>query len=232
MISRLTNLALGALLYFSLGTLIAEGIMACYVWSKWDLDREKIARLVAVARGIEQQTAGGPAEPAAEEVGPERASFEQVVEARAVKDKNLQLREQALANALAQLQAEEDKFAENEKRYKLDRSDFETKLAAAAKGAMSAGQEDVRRILQTVKPKQAKEILQQMLENKEQDDVVILLSGMTDSKRAKIIAEFKTADDSKKIEEVLRLIRKGVPEGPIAQQAVEKLLPANETIPR
>jgi predicted phage-related endonuclease len=231
MIARLANLALAGLLYFSLATLIAEGIMTGYVWSKWRLDRDKIARLVDVARGIEQNAASAPAEPPPEEPAPEQASYEHVVEARAVKDKNLQFREQALAAALAQLQADQDKLADNEKRYKLDRSDFETKVAATAKNAKSAGHEDVRRIIQTVKPKQAKEIVLGMLENKEQDEVVILLSGMTDSKRAKILAEFKTADETKKIEDVLRLIRKGVPEGPLAQQAMEKFRPVNPATP-
>lgn len=231
MISRLASLAMGALLYFSLGTLIAEGIIVGYVWSKWDLNREKVARLVDVARGIEQQAANGPAPPPADEPGPEQASFGQVVEARAVKDKNLQLREQALANALVQFQAEQDRFADREKQFKLDRTAYETKLAAAAQSARTVGQEDVRRILQTIKPKQAKEFFQSMLENKEQDEVVVLLSGMTDSKRAKILAEFKTAEETKKIEDVLRLIRKGAPEAPLAQQALDQLRPGNRTAP-
>jgi flagellar motility protein MotE (MotC chaperone) len=227
MISRLAKLAMGALLCFSLGTLIAEGIIVGYVWSKWHLNREKIARLVDVARGIEQQSAGGPAPSKVDEPGPEQPSFDQVIEARAVKDKNLQLREQALASALAELQAEQDKLAGREKQFKLDRTDYETKLAAAAQNAKASGQEEVRRIFQTIKPKQAKELLQSMLDNKEQDEVVALLSGMTDSKRAKILAEFKTSDETKKIEEVLRQIRKGVPEAPLAQQALDQARPAS-----
>ena len=54
---------------------------------------------------------------------------------------------------------------------------------------------------------------------------------MTDSKRAKILAEFKTPEETKKIEDVLRLIRKGVPEAPLAQQTLEKLRPANPAAP-
>jgi len=227
MIFRLANVAFTALLYFSFATLIAEGIMAGYVWSNWQLDREKIARLVAVARGIELGEPQAPASPPPAEAAPEQPSYEQAVEARAAKDKDLQLREQALASALAQFQSDQQKLAENEKRYKLDRAEFEAKLAAAAQNATSTGQEDVRRILQTVKPKQAKEFLQGMLGNKEMDEVVLLLSGMTDSKRAKILSEFKTADETKEIEEVLRMIRKGTPQAPLAQQTLEKLRPAN-----
>ena len=60
------------------------------------------------------------------------------------------------------------------------------------KGAAATGSEDVRRTLETIKPKQAKELLVLMLEQKEMDDVVVLMAGMPDGKRAKIIAEFKT----------------------------------------
>jgi hypothetical protein len=226
MIGRLANLAWGALLYFSLGTLIAEGIMIGYVTSKWKLDRDKIAQVVAVARGLQSEAAPAEAEPVREETPAEQASYAQVLELRAAKDKNLQLREQALANAAAQIQTERLKLADDEKRYKLDRADYESKLAAATKQAKSTGQDEVRRILESLKPKQAKEFLQGMLDNKELDEVVLLLSGMGDSKRAKIFAEFKTPDETKKLEEVLAQIRKGVPEAPLARQAMEKLQPA------
>ena len=231
MISRLIGFAFSAVLYFSLATLIAEGIMVGYVSSKWQLNREKVARLVAVARGIEQQATETRTEPAREQVGPEQPSYDEVIEARAAKDMNLQLREQALANAQTQLQSDQSKLAQDEKQFQIDRSEIETKLEATTKGAKSTGQEEVRRILQSIKPKQAREILQQMLDNKEQDDVVALLSGMTDSKRAKIIAEFKTPEDAKKIEEVLRLIRQGVPAGPIAQQGLDRLKPGGAAAP-
>jgi len=230
-ISRLLQLAIAAVLYFSLGTLIAEAIIVAHVWSKWNLNREKIARLVDVARGIEQQATAGPARPPDDEAAPEQPSFEQIIEARAVKDLNLQLREQALANALAQLQGEQDRLAQREKQFQADRTAYQTQLATAAKGAQAAGQEEVRRILQSIKPKQAKEFLQSMLDNKEQDDVVALLAGMTESKRAKILAEFKTPEETKNIEEVLRRIRKGAPEAPLAQQALDQLRPGNRTTP-
>jgi hypothetical protein len=226
MIGRLANLALAGLLYFSLGTLIAEGIMIGYVWRKWNLDRDKVAQVVAAARGLGPEAPPAAAEPVREEPATEQASYAKVLELRAAKDKNLQLREQALANAVAQVQAERQKLADDEKRYKLDRADYESQLAAKAKQSQSAGQEEVRRILESVKSKQAKELLQGMLDNKELDEVVVLLSAMADSKRAKILAEFKTADEIRKIEEVLALIRKGAPEAPLARQAMERLQPA------
>jgi hypothetical protein len=224
MIGRLISFVGGALLYFSLATLIAEAVMAGYVWSKWNLDRDKIAQLVAIARGLEP-AAPPPAAPAPprDEAAAEQVAFNQVMELRAMKDKNIELREQALADAVGKLRVDQQKLADDDKRYRLDRADYESKLAAAAKGAKTTGQEEVRRILLAIKPKQAKEFLQAMLDNKELDEVVSLLSGMADGRRAKILGEFKTPEDTKKIEEVLRQIRKGVPEAPLARQAMDKL---------
>lgn len=226
MIGRLLHFLFAVLLYFSLGTLIAEGIIVSYVSSKWQLNREKIARMVAVARGLDAAPAPAPPKTPPDDSANDQVSYEQVLQARAIRDKNLQLREQALAHALAQLQTDQQKLMEEQRRFQRDRTDYETKLAAAAQGAQNAGREEVRRILQSIKPKQAKEILVGMLDNNELDEVVALLTGMTDSKRSKILAEFKTADENKKIDEVLRQIRKGAPEAPLAQQAKDKLLSA------
>lgn len=223
MIGRLLNLVIGAVLCFSLATLIAEGILIGYAWSKWHLDREKVVELVAVLRGLKPAAAPVAAPPPRDEAAIEQVAFNQVLEARALKDRNLELREQSLVDSLGQMRAGQLKLSEAEKKYKLDRAEFETRLAAMGKGAKATGQDEVRRILLSVKPKQAKEFVQGMLDNKELDEVVALLSGMSDGKRAKILGEFKTTDDTKKIEEVLRQIRKGSPEAPLARQTLDKL---------
>ena len=78
-------------------------------------------------------------------------------------------------------------------------------------------------MLTSAKPKQAKEFLWAMLSRNEIKDVVSLISPMPDAKRAKIIAEFKTADEIKKIDEVLRLIREGEPITEVAAGTQQKL---------
>jgi hypothetical protein len=100
---------------------------------------------------------------------------------------------------------------------------FDAKLAALNGDAMSAGVDEVRRTLETVKPKQAKQFIVEMLDRKEIDDVVTLLSGMADAKRAKIIGEFKTPGDLDKISEVLRRIREGEPSSSLSDTARKQL---------
>ena len=61
-----------------------------------------------------------------------------------------------------------------------------------------------------------------MLDQKEVDDVVALLSGMTEGKRAKIIAEFKTPAEIDEIGDVLRRIRQGAPAANVAGKQREE----------
>jgi hypothetical protein len=230
MIGRLARLLIAAVLYFSAATLMAEGIMAAYVASAWRLDREKLVTMLAAARGM---LPAGPAEPHALEPRPEeQPSYEQILEARAIHDTNLELREQSLASALVQLRLDQRKLGEAQSRYLAERAKYEEELAAAKKLAASTGREEVRRILQAMKPKQAKETLLQMLDDKETAEVVALVSGMTDAKQAKIFAEFKTPEENAKVKEVLRLIRRGEPETGLADKAQERLQqpPGNGTL--
>jgi hypothetical protein len=202
-----------------------------YLVSHWKIDSQKVAAMIAAAQGLEPAGTSAAAVPEPEPVSKEQVSFEQILEARALKDKNLQLRELALTNTLAQLRTDRQKLADELKRYQDQRRDYETKLDATTKGAQAAGRTEVSSLLQSLKPKQAKEIVLKMLENSETEEVVMLLSGMTEAKRAKILGEFKTPDETKKIDEVIRLIRQGVPTATIAEQARQQLPPPGPRAP-
>ena len=83
--------------------------------------------------------------------------------------------------------------------------------------------DDNRAKLESIKAKQAKELLLEMLDQQEINDVVTLLKGMPNVKAAKIIGEFKTPDELEKIGQVLRLIREGTPVSDLVANTREKL---------
>ena len=62
-----------------------------------------------------------------------------------------------------------------------------------------------------------------MLDQSETDEVVAILDGMTEGRRAKIIAEFKTTTEVEQIGEVLRRIRQGVPAAVMAENTQKKM---------
>jgi hypothetical protein len=193
-----------------IGTIATQVLLAAVLFPKLKLNRERISQIVAIAQGAElpaKVEAKGPAPQEGEQV-----SYQEIVEARAVKYRNLELREQQLRNNLVQVQTDESKLADDIKRNKLLAESFKTEVNQLQKSATTAGMEDVLGKFISMKPKQAKEQLVVMLDNKEIDAVVSLMKQMPDKKCASILAEFKTEDEKAKLSEILRRIREGMPE--------------------
>jgi dGTP triphosphohydrolase len=168
--------------------------------------------VLAVAQGIDVLEMRRQADRDGREVSLEQVSYEQIRETRAVKVRHLELREQALGQGLLQLGSEQRKLAEETKRQEQIVESFRQELADLQQGAAATGLENARLKLESLKPRQAKEQLVAMLDNDELDDVVTLLAGMTDSKAAKIMAEFKLEGEGEQLYEILRRIREGFPE--------------------
>jgi hypothetical protein len=219
MIGKLLRTAVAMVLYVCVATVIAGAALVLWYGHTWQVDRGKLLRALAAVQGVDLEEV----KTQEQEASSEQPSYEQVLEIRAVKTRNLELREQALRGTLQQLQAEQRKLADEKKRLQQLREAFQGELLALQKGATATGREDARRTLETLKPKQAKELLEQMLEKKEIDEVVTLLAGMSDTKRAKIIAEFKTPPEVEQLGEVLRRIRQGLPNAAMADSAQKQL---------
>jgi len=211
------------LLYFCAATVIAEIILIATLAGKLQLDRTRLIQILALAYGIDlfgmqaEITAPAPAGPE------EHYSLEQLLERRLLKQRDLELRELMLQDGAEKLRLAQQKLQEDQRRYKALKDSFEAALKTLQEDATARGTDDVRRILETIKPKQAKEIIWQMLQDKKTDEVVLLLSAMADSKRAKIIGEFKTPEEQAQVKEVLERIRRGVPAAPLAEDTKKKL---------
>jgi len=223
MIARMLRLAGSLILYFALATLIAEAIIVGYCWSTWHVDRNRLVQAVAVARGVDLASVQDQPKAPPEEASREQPSYQQIVQARALRLRHLELREQALKSTLEQLRTEQQTLADQQARYQKQREQYESQLAEAEKGSQSAGLEQTRAIMAKMAPRQAKELLFQMLKKNEMDDVVALLRDMPDAGRAKILKEFKASEETEKLDEVLRQIRQGVPQSALAKRAQQQL---------
>ena len=231
MIGRILHGLLVLVVCFSVGTVISAAGMGTYLAMKWNIGRDKIVEMLAVAQGI--NLAGEPTKQAAPqpEPSPEQVSYEQILESRATKFRNLELREQALRSGLSQFQLDQARLADDKATLAKNREAFQAQLADLEKRSTEAGWEQNRSSLAAIKPKQAKELLMAMLAKNEIQDVVALLAPMPDAKRAKILSEFKTPEETQKIDEVLRLIRRGEPGAGAAANARQQLgasLPGKE----
>jgi len=209
------------LVYLCAATLLSEVVVAGYLWSAWKLDQAKLLRMMAVAQGAEsaedeakEKEAETKKEPASEE----QASFAEVLERRAVKTRDLELREQSLDKALDEVKFQQQIVDSDRQKEQELMTRFTAELKSLKEGAQASGRELVRRTLETVKPRQAKEQLFEMLQNNEMDQVVMILAGMQESRRAKILAEFKTPEENRKLAEVLRRLREGQPESSLVDR--------------
>jgi hypothetical protein len=216
--------AVGTLLVaLALGTLIAEAVMFAYVWSKWQINGEKVQQMIAIAQGYDLVEMRDQAEREREGVSTEQPSLEQVVEARAKKDRNLELREQALAQGIEQLRVDQLKHAEELASFKQTRAAFDAQLTKLKDGEQQSGIDQNIAMIENMKPKQAKEQLLQMYDKKEVDAVVRLMAGMAAAKRKKISAEFRTPEENEKLGEILRRIREGYPLAMVADETEKQL---------
>ena len=211
------------LVYFCVATLIAQVILLGYLGFRWQLDRGKLVQILAIAQDIDLFALRDEAEGRRDEIPPEQVSSEEIIEARAVKFRNLELQEQALKNARDEIRTQREEL----KRSKQAKEQFAAELLALREGAVREGRDEVRLMLQDMKPKQAKEQLVEMLEKDEMDEVVVLLVGMSGANRKKILGEFKTTEEAEKLGEILRIIRQGAPQSKLAERAQEQLGRAN-----
>lgn len=216
----------GALVaYFCIATVLSMGVIAFVFVQRVELTKEKWSRMLAAAYGLDLPTGPAHAANASEVASVEQPSYEQLLEARAVKTRNLELREQALREGLDQLRNEQRRIVEEKRRFKQIREGFDAELLAMREGAAATGLEDVRRTLETIKPKQAKDQIVKMLANDQIDEVVMLISEMPDTKRAKIISEFKTPEEADQLSQILQRIRDGVPTVETADKTRDQLAP-------
>jgi len=216
MIARWLKTAMALVACFCVATLLAQGIIVGSLWMRWQLDGEKILQMLAIAQGVDLFAAEREALDDREEVPPEEPSYQDWIERRATMFRDLELRDLAMENALAQLSVEQGQLAEDRKALRQVQEAFEAQLAASKQEAQTEG-------MQTL----AKEQIIQMLASEEIDKVVILLSAMTESKRAKILAEFKTPEEVEKVGEILRRITEGEPVSSVADAGAAQAENAN-----
>jgi hypothetical protein len=223
MMGRLLRGITAMLVYACVATVIAEGILLAYLGHTWHLDRNRLVQIVAIAYGVDLLAMKEQAEQDPTPTTGDQPSFEQVLEARAAKARNLELREQALQNGLAQLRHAQEKVAAEKKQFGQLKDTFYAELEKVQKGTIAGGIDENRRILESLKPKQAKDLVAQMLADNKLGEVVVLLTAMSESKRAKILGEFKTREEVEKVGELLRCLREGEPVADKAEDARRKL---------
>lgn len=213
----------GALLgYLCIATVLAEALALAYLASRGKLNEALFLRIVAAANGIDRAAADRTTSGERDDES-RQLSLDDLARARALRSRDLELREQSLTNNVAVVKSEYDKLVDEKDRYERIKATFRAQLDELHEGVLANNCETARLILESIKPKQSKDQILRMVKEGEMDDVVSILSLMPTTKRAKIIGEFKTEEEAATLAEILQLIREGVPEADLIEDAQRQL---------
>ncbi len=219
-------------MYFCVATVVAQIIMLGYFSTQVELTPETIRRMAQVAYGLEEKPDDVPIPTNLAE--PDQGSIAQVVEARAMKLRDMEFREQALQTLKAEIDLQQRQLTDEVATVDFAKEEFQKQLAEWQDAERTAAIDNAVGLIAGMKAPQAKAQIMQMWERGEKDWVVSLFKSLPANSRKKIVAEFTQGDEPQDLSEIIRLLREGVPEIRLAEEVSEVLNngAANEPVNR
>jgi len=219
---------LGTLLVaFSIGTSISLVVLLAMLWWKGVLADERVLGMLAALQGIK---AAPPVETTnVVNTDAEQPSLDQIMNTRLRASLDLDLRESAIDKSLGDLRTLETALKTESTRLDGWKKSFDERLARLQTAATDTSLLEVQRTLEAIQPKQAKEQILLMLKepattaDDPMQDIVTIFKAMPLDKRKKILAEFKTDEEIKKLAEILQEIRLGEPDAGLLRDARSQL---------
>ncbi len=205
---RLLESIASLMVYFLAALALGTIIVVAHVWLAWKVTPQRLSLALDVIRGRPLPAAENVTLPESEEAA-EEPSYDAILQRRALAYRDLELKSLALQNLQDQVRVEQTQLEEKQKLLANREQTFQEKLKELEDQSVTAGRETVRRTLESVKPSQAKLLISDMLKKGEKQEVVTLLAEMNDSKRSKIIAEFRTPEEINELADILRSLREG-----------------------
>jgi hypothetical protein len=146
-------------------------------------------------------------------------TYDDVTKERAQKSLNLDMRERSIKLAKDQLETKHRELQLEITNFDNRKDAFYSKLDELKKGIEDSSLKDVRRTLESLPPEQSKDQLLKLIKDGQMTDVVAIVKGMPADKSKKILGEFLETEESEKLHEILRELRKGEPSKSLIDQA-------------
>jgi flagellar motility protein MotE (MotC chaperone) len=204
---RLIRGAGALLVYFCVATVLTLLVGLAYGFATGALAPDRMQQMLAVLHGT--PAAAPTAEKTHQVQTPvtEQPSLDAQQEQRSAAWRDMELRERILGDVLGELKKLQAALEDEKDRFDTYAKAFKATLASERTEAVAKGRQEFQAIVESMKPKQAKEQLLIQYKAGKADVVVEVLKNMEETRRAKIVAEFKAADDSKVLGEILESIR-------------------------
>jgi hypothetical protein len=216
---KLFGLFGGLMAYVCIASVISLGVLVVVAKSKGYLAPERVAKMLAVARGEEIAPAATAAtsEQGTKENTKTEPSFQFQDQQYHIRELQIKLREEALKKERDNLADERNKLTKEVERFERDQDLYKTQLKNEIDSKIQEGRAKVEKIWEMADPAQTKLLMAEMIKNREINEVAAIFSMIPDAKQAKIIAEFSSPEDIVQLDELLKLIR--VPPSTINQGA-------------
>lgn len=205
LIKKLIGAVPGVAVWACVATIIAQAIGIAFLLFTGGMSGEKLFQVVAVVHDVDLAAMDAERPWSAQDVDAEQPAFEELIQARLAKDLDFDFREQAVVKGLDELRNLRALLARDESRFEEVRTGFYSILTKMESEVTE--NDEVQRLLTEMKPKQAKEQLDLMIQDDAMTAVVAILETMAADKRKKILVEFKTPEDTQTLSTIIDEMR-------------------------
>lgn len=188
-------------------SVVSLAIIAGYALSKGYIDPEKLEQMAAIAHGVEMVTKREAERMATAPTSAEKPSLEAIEMRRAAIAANMELRENTVRDMVNEFKKLQRALEEEKDRFGQIVSAYENRLEKDKEVAIAEGRRQFQSIVESMKPKQAKEQLLLKYKENKIDVVVEAMKNMEETKRAKVLAEFRNPEDQDILAKILENIR-------------------------
>jgi hypothetical protein len=210
--------------YVSTATLIAIAFGLGYLWHNGMLTNEKLFRMVAMVHDIDLEAIAEEEKVGERETPPEEVSLDDVSMIREVKLRDHEVKMNALTEGTQEFERAFRDINEGRQRFDRMAQELEERLQQEKELSSKENLNAVVNMLESIKPQEAKAILQMYLEDPDGErDVIILMKEMQPSKLQKVLQQFKTDADLKDLKKLQLLMLDGYPEGPEIDSMLERV---------
>ena len=204
-------------LYGSASLLLAGMMLGSYLWYAWDMNRDKLMKMTAVAQGFDVLQMQEDIKDAmlAEQMSITR---DEILRERAMQDRNTELQGKVSSDVLSQVESESQRITQMLKEIDEKRAAFDTLQKKLKEEAESKGIADLTSYLELADAEIAKFYISDMIEKGEYNRVIWVLRGMETKKLKGILNVFEDDTEKADMAKVLRRIGNGEPESVLAEE--------------
>jgi uncharacterized protein YneF (UPF0154 family) len=216
---------------FCVATVIAQAIIFALLLFNGRLDSERFRQMIALSWGIDL-SADRIQQALATTQSQEMPSFDEIMEKRALTSLELDLRQSSLNSYIEFLKFKEQHLSAAEERFDRRREAHRLEWEQRQAGLQTTAMKELQQTMEAMPPRQTKEQLVRMMEEREIGNVVAIIQAMPLDKRKKILAEFVDPADADKLQEILRRIGEGDPDKTLIEKALKDNLDAGKNAPK